>query len=382
MPTALAKPWPGAWWFRCHLCVAFRVTRGARSELAEIPAIVDRDRVTRQVQQRVQQHRAVAPFESTKRSRFHHFGLPGLCLSTSAPQHLGNVRHAHGSTRMSRVRSLDCVHRDRADGVGQRAPAQSGVGGIHKRARIVRYRWVGATLNPEKTAQLARVPEDNSPDATRSECFRCVDVSAHPHGIGSNTCCCYTSQRKADRWFTGAGSGNPEHPVRARRNDEDGISRLMSRFGVALSGIWAAEHVYPSQPPLRGDGIIAVFAPNGAPRSPPRSRRAREIPLVQLRRGDEAWSPTRMRKGSRRPANTSPGGRRPCASCSSLIRLVPQTTHLSESSGVETERSAGSPTTLPEFLVQVPGRYARERGARGLASRSVREHVRNVYLWR
>ena len=76
----------------------------------------------------------------------------------------------------------------------------------------------------------------------------------------------YTSQRKADRWFNGGRFWQiPSNLFGATERVTDGISRLMSRFGVALSGIWAAEHVYTIyNRRFEAMQIISVFAAEAA----------------------------------------------------------------------------------------------------------------------
>jgi hypothetical protein len=55
----------------------------------------------------------------------------------------------------------------------------------------------------------------------------------------------HTSQLKADRWFNGGRFWQiPSNFFGAAERVTDGIARLLSGFGVTLSGIWAAEHVY------------------------------------------------------------------------------------------------------------------------------------------
>ena len=62
MPTALAKPWPsGPVVVSIPRCTfALRMARGLGAELAEILDFVHRQGITRQMQQRVQQHRGMA----------------------------------------------------------------------------------------------------------------------------------------------------------------------------------------------------------------------------------------------------------------------------------------------------------------------------------
>jgi hypothetical protein len=72
----------------------------------------------------------------------------------------------------------------------------------------------------------------------------------------------YTSQRKADRWFNGGRFWQiPSNSFGATERVTEGISRLLSRLGVTLSGIWAAEHVYTIyNRRFEAMQIIAIFA--------------------------------------------------------------------------------------------------------------------------
>ncbi len=97
----------------------FRVAGSARAELPEAPDLVQRHvRVAGQVEQRIEQHRAVA-------GRQHEavavgpVGMLGVVLEEPGPQDRGHVRHAHGHARMAGFRLLDRVHGERADGVGE-----------------------------------------------------------------------------------------------------------------------------------------------------------------------------------------------------------------------------------------------------------------------
>ncbi len=89
-------------------------------QLAELLEIVDRQCVAGEMQQRVQQHRAVSVGEHEA------VAIPPrrirrIVLKEIAPQDFGDVGHAHRRARVARVRFLYGVHRQRADGVRQRA---------------------------------------------------------------------------------------------------------------------------------------------------------------------------------------------------------------------------------------------------------------------
>ena len=80
--------------------------------------LVDRQVVAGQVQQRVMQHRAVAV-------RQHEAVAVGpvrigrVVPQVIAPQHLGDVGHAHRHAGMAGIGLLHGVHRQRADRVGK-----------------------------------------------------------------------------------------------------------------------------------------------------------------------------------------------------------------------------------------------------------------------
>ena len=123
MPTALAMPWPsgpvvvsmpGA-------MAVLGVAGGAAAELAEALQLVERHvGVAGQMQQRIEQHRAVA-------GRQHEavavgpVGLGGIEFQELAEQHGRDVGHAHRHAGMAGFRLLDRVHGERADGVGHAA---------------------------------------------------------------------------------------------------------------------------------------------------------------------------------------------------------------------------------------------------------------------
>ena len=117
--------------FDADLEIALRVSRGARAQLAEFLQLIDGERIAREMQQGVQQHRAVA-VRKHEAVAVPPFRVAGIVLEHIAPQHLGNVGHAHGRAGMSRIRGLNGIHGERANGVGQGAAGGGHGWGIHK----------------------------------------------------------------------------------------------------------------------------------------------------------------------------------------------------------------------------------------------------------
>ena len=94
------------------------MARGLGVELAEVLDLLQRQVVAGQVQQRVQQHRAVAVAEH-EAVAVEPVRVGGVVVQVVVPQHLGDVRHAHGHARVTAVGLLDRVHGKGADGVGE-----------------------------------------------------------------------------------------------------------------------------------------------------------------------------------------------------------------------------------------------------------------------
>ncbi len=94
-----------------------RVTGGLAVQLAEVLEVVDGQVIAGQMQQRVDQHRAVAVGQ-------HEAVAVGpervgrAVLQMITPEHLGDVRHAHGGTRVAAVGFLHSIHAEGADGIG------------------------------------------------------------------------------------------------------------------------------------------------------------------------------------------------------------------------------------------------------------------------
>ena len=102
-----------------------------RTQLAEILELVDRQRIAGQMQQRVQQHRAVA-VRQHETVAVPPAWIARVVLEEVAPQHLRNIGHAHRRAGMSGVRGLHGIHGKGADGIGQDAAGGSIGGGVHK----------------------------------------------------------------------------------------------------------------------------------------------------------------------------------------------------------------------------------------------------------
>ena len=105
----------------------FRVARRAAVQLAEGLQVVDRQVVAAQVQQPVEQHRAVAVGEH-EAVAVSPAGRGRVVLQVMAPERLGNVGHAHRHAGMAGAGLLDGVHRQRAQRVGQGSAGGRGHG--------------------------------------------------------------------------------------------------------------------------------------------------------------------------------------------------------------------------------------------------------------
>ena len=102
-----------------------RVPRGAVAELAEVLQLLDRQVVAGQVQQRVQQHRAVAVGKH-ETVAVEPLRVGRTVLEVVVPQHLGDVGHAHGHAGVAGLRGLDRVNGEETDGVGEFAAGRLG----------------------------------------------------------------------------------------------------------------------------------------------------------------------------------------------------------------------------------------------------------------
>ena len=96
-----------------------RVTGARAVQLAEVANVLDRrTRIARQVQQRIDQHRSVSG-RKHETIAIGPVGRAGIELEILAKQHRGDIGHAHRHTRMAAIRSLNRIHRQGANGIGE-----------------------------------------------------------------------------------------------------------------------------------------------------------------------------------------------------------------------------------------------------------------------
>ncbi len=94
-----------------------RVARRAAVQLTEGLEVVDGDVVTGQVQQRIDQHRAVAVGQH-EAVTIGEVRVARVVLQIIAPKHFGDIRHAHGGTWVAAVGLLHGIHAECTNGVG------------------------------------------------------------------------------------------------------------------------------------------------------------------------------------------------------------------------------------------------------------------------
>ncbi|MCY1235440.1 hypothetical protein D9M72_480560 [compost metagenome] len=95
----------------------FRVAGGLAVQLAEILQLFDRQVIAAQVQQRVDQHRAVAVGQH-EAVAVGPLRVGRVVLQVPAPQRHGDIRHAHRRAGVAGIGLLDGVHGKHADGIG------------------------------------------------------------------------------------------------------------------------------------------------------------------------------------------------------------------------------------------------------------------------
>ena len=98
--------------------VVLGMAGGVRAELTERLQVVDRQRIAGEMQQRVQQHRAVA-VRDHEAVAVGPLRIAGIVLEMIVPQHFGDVGHAHRHAGMAGVGLLHRIHRQGANGVGK-----------------------------------------------------------------------------------------------------------------------------------------------------------------------------------------------------------------------------------------------------------------------
>ena len=95
----------------------FRMPGSATTELTKTAQLIHRHVVeAEEVMKRVQQHRSM-PSAQHKAIAIRPIGLRRVDLDEVLEEHRSHIRHAHGHSGMARLRSLDRVHRERADRV-------------------------------------------------------------------------------------------------------------------------------------------------------------------------------------------------------------------------------------------------------------------------
>ncbi len=90
----------------------FGMARRSRMQLSEPLQLLHRQVITRQMQQRVQQHRAV-PVRDHEPIAIEPLRIGRVVAQMTLPQHLGNLGHAHRHAGMTGVCFLHGVHRQR-----------------------------------------------------------------------------------------------------------------------------------------------------------------------------------------------------------------------------------------------------------------------------
>ena len=117
----------------------FRMTGGDRAELAEALDLLDRHRrIAGEIEQRVEQHRAVAGREH-EAVAVGPGRIGGIEFQELREQHGRDVGGAHRQAGMAGFRLLDRVHRQRADGVGHGVMGDGGTGARLLAARCGRH---------------------------------------------------------------------------------------------------------------------------------------------------------------------------------------------------------------------------------------------------
>ena len=95
----------------------FGVARGLAVQLTEILQVVDGQVVAGQVQQRIDEHGAVAVGQH-EAVTVGPLGVARVVLELIVPEHLGDVGHAHGGAGVAAVGFLHGIHAEGTDGVG------------------------------------------------------------------------------------------------------------------------------------------------------------------------------------------------------------------------------------------------------------------------
>ncbi len=115
----------------------FRVPGRLRVQLPEALQLLEGQVVAAQMQERVQQHRAV-PVREHEAVAVVPARIRRVMAQMAAPQRDGDLRHAHGHSRVARVGGLHRVHGEYADGVGELALGAAALRDVDEVGRRVR----------------------------------------------------------------------------------------------------------------------------------------------------------------------------------------------------------------------------------------------------
>ena len=133
----------------------FGVAGTGAVQLAEIADVIHRRRgVAGQVQQRIDQHRAM-PGREHEAVAIGPFRGGGIELEELAEQHGGDIGHAHRHAGVAGIGRLDRVHRKRANGVGH---GRKAVWAESHRCRLLRKRRNCAAIRREASFAKALPP--------------------------------------------------------------------------------------------------------------------------------------------------------------------------------------------------------------------------------
>ena len=141
----------------------FRMARGLRSPLPERLDLIDRDvLVAGQIEQRVQQHRAVAGRQH-EAVAIGPLGSCGIELQEAREQHGGHVRHSHRHAGMPGLGLFDGVDRQKADCIRHLA-VRNGLVGLRGLRRDVQKCLPGKLGNDRAAGQRSARDELKSAD--------------------------------------------------------------------------------------------------------------------------------------------------------------------------------------------------------------------------
>ena len=280
------------------------------AELAEALDVLDRrPRVAGQVEQRVDQHRAVAGRQD-EAVAVRPFRIGGIVLQIFGPQHGRGVGHAHRHAGMAAIGGLDRVHRQgrgwrwRAFGSGR--PWAPG-GWIRGRTRA------GGAAVPLSAAARPRQPWRLA--ATRQSCY----ALRHGGPNGPLT----PSAGSSGRWRESKRPPAARSPPATRADSDGAASSCATRIRRCASRV---EGAIGQIDRLLETGGAADGQYRHRDRRPPLQRRLprRRGGASPFGRGDGRPARAGRRRGARQPHRNPPAAvRRPAASPTTSRRCAP-----------------------------------------------------------